>query len=56
MTRRSTLSLAVVLLAAGSIAAGDLKSGPQVGARNNRRGFFPNWVAGPGAGERRCPV
>jgi hypothetical protein len=33
-----------------------LKSGPQVGAENNRRGFFPQWVTGPSAGQRRCPV
>jgi hypothetical protein len=33
-----------------------LKSGPQVGDRNNLRGFFPNWVTGPAAGQRRCPV
>ena len=52
----SSVSLALVLLAGGDVAADDLKSGPPVGARNNRRGFFPNFVAGLSAGERRCPV
>jgi hypothetical protein len=33
-----------------------LKSGPQVGARNNRRGFFPQHVTGPAAGKHVCPV
>jgi hypothetical protein len=33
-----------------------LKSGPPVGARNNRTGFYPQYVAGPGTGQRRCPV
>ena len=33
-----------------------LKSGPPVGTRNNRGGFYPQFVAGPGSGERRCPV
>ena len=33
-----------------------LKSGPPVGARNNRSGFFPNYVAGAFTGQRRCPV
>lgn len=46
--------LAAVLLG-GSVAANDaLKSGPPVGARNNRSGFFPQFVTGPG--EPRCPV
>lgn len=33
-----------------------LRSGPPVGAKNNRSGFFPNYVAGAFTGERRCPV
>ena len=45
--------LAAVLL--GNVQADDaLKSGPQVGAKNNRSGFRPQFVTGPG--ERRCPV
>jgi hypothetical protein len=33
-----------------------LQSGPPVGARNDRTGFFPNWLTGPCAGKRLCPV
>jgi hypothetical protein len=33
-----------------------LKSGPPVGARNDRSGFIPQLVAGPAAGVRLCPV
>ena len=46
--------LSVALL--GDRPVDELKSGPPVGAANNRRGFYPEWVSGPGAGERRCPV
>jgi hypothetical protein len=56
MKTRLTVVLAVALLGGSVLAADDLKSGPQVGAENNRRGFYPQWVTGPGAGERRCPV
>ena len=56
MTRRSTLALAVVLLAGSVAAAEDLKSGPPVGAGNDRSGFRPQFVAGSGAGQRLCPV
>ena len=31
-----------------------LRSGPPVGAKNNRNGFRPQFVARPG--EQRCPV
>jgi hypothetical protein len=44
------------MLFAGTPGLGTLKSGPQVGSRNNRGAFFPQLVTGPGAGERRCPV
>jgi hypothetical protein len=56
MTPRLIASVAVaVLLLGGNVQAEDpLKSGPQVGAKNNRRGFVPRYVTGPG--ERRCPV
>jgi hypothetical protein len=56
MKFRPLTCLAVVLLAGSAMAADELKSGPQVGAKNNRNGFYPQWVSGPGAGERRCPV
>jgi len=48
--------MATLLLVGHGMADDALKSGPPAGARNNRGGFFPNHVAGPGAGERRCPV
>jgi hypothetical protein len=47
----STLSMALAL-----VAGGDLKSGPPVGADNDRRGFKPELVAGPSTGQRLCPV
>jgi hypothetical protein len=58
MTPRLITSAAVaaLLLAGATPAEQPLKSGPQVGARNNRSGFLPQFVAGPGTGERRCPV
>jgi hypothetical protein len=56
MTPRLIASAALaVVLFGGTVQAEDpLKSGPPVGAKNNRRGFFPEFVTGPG--ERRCPV
>jgi len=33
-----------------------LRSGPPVGAANNRSGFSPKWVTGPCAGKHLCPV
>jgi hypothetical protein len=52
-----TYVLAATIVLVGSVGlAQELKSGPPVGARNNRGAFFPNLVTGPGAGERRCPV
>jgi hypothetical protein len=56
MTLRSTLSLAVVLLAGSAAAADDLKSGPPVGARNDRSGFRPELLTGPAPGKSLCPV
>ena len=54
MTLRSTMSLAVVLLA-GSVRADELKSGPQVG--DGIRGAFPVQCAnGLRAGKKACPV
>jgi hypothetical protein len=52
----ATAALGVVLFAGSGLAETPLKSGPQVGDRNNKRGFLPQWVAGPAAGQRRCPV
>jgi hypothetical protein len=58
MTPRLLASAALAaLLLGGTVRAEDpLKSGPQVGAENDRRGFYPQWVTGPAAGQRRCPV
>lgn len=58
MTTRIILGATLVaLIFASDVPAQEpLKSGPQVGARNNKGGFFPQFVAGPGTGERRCPV
>ena len=57
MNARIIASTVVALMIAGQGFAEDaLKSGPQVGQRNNRGAFFPQHVTGPGAGEQRCPV
>jgi hypothetical protein len=45
-----------VLLGGNALAQEPLKSGPPVGAKNNRSGFLPQHVAGPTAGKRLCPV
>jgi hypothetical protein len=47
-------ALAMVLFGGSVQAEEPLKSGPPVGAQNDRRGFRPDFVAGPG--QRRCPV
>jgi hypothetical protein len=49
-------ALATFLLVGSAPAWEPLRSGPPVGAQNNRNGFFPNHVAGPAAGKRLCPV
>jgi hypothetical protein len=56
MTPRLIVSaaLAAVLLGGNVQADNPLKSGPQVGARNDRSGFRPQFVTGPG--QPRCPV
>jgi hypothetical protein len=46
--------LAAVLFGSVLYAEEPLKSGPAVGARNNRSGFVPKYVSGPG--QPRCPV
>jgi len=48
--------LAALALAAGPPPLKPLKSGPQVGARNDRSGLLPKFVAGPAAGQHLCPV
>jgi hypothetical protein len=52
----ASAALAAVLLGGDVQAQDPLKSGPPVGARNNRSGFFPQLVTGPWAGQRLCPV
>lgn len=37
-------------------AADNLKSGPPVGAKNDRSGFRPRFVTGPSTGRSLCPV
>ena len=49
-------SLVFLLLVGNVLAEDPLKSGPPVGARNNRDGFYPQFVTGPFVGENRCPV
>jgi hypothetical protein len=49
-------ALAALLLGGPLPAAEPLRSGPPVGAKNNRSGFFPQFVAGPSAGDQMCPV
>jgi hypothetical protein len=62
MTARLIVSAALVaLLLGGDVPAKDparppLHSGPPVGAKNNRSGFFPQFVTGPCAGQNLCPV
>ena len=59
MTQRfiASAALAAVLFGGSVRAEGPpLKSGPQVGTENDRSGFRPQFVAGPSAGQRLCPV
>lgn len=49
-------AVALMMLAGALPADGPVRSGPQVGDRNNRSGFFPRWVTGPCAGQHLCPV
>jgi hypothetical protein len=49
-------ALAVLLLGGAARADDPLKSGPPVGADNDRSGFKPQFVAGPSAGQKLCPV
>ena len=52
----ASAALAVLLLAGSGQATDPVKSGPQVGEENNRRGFRPQFITGPTAGQRLCPV
>jgi hypothetical protein len=52
----ASAAFAVILLGGNVQAQAPLKSGPPVGAENDRDGFYPQWVTGPSAGKRRCPV
>lgn len=52
----ASAALAAVLFGGTVQAEAPLKSGPPAGARNNRSGFFPQFVTGPLAGQRTCPV
>jgi hypothetical protein len=49
-------ALAGLLFAGDALAEDVLKSGPQVGSHNDRRGFRPQFVTGPYTGQSRCPV
>jgi hypothetical protein len=52
----ASTALAALLLGGGGRAEGPLRSGPPVGAENDRSGFRPQFVAGPSAGRSLCPV
>jgi hypothetical protein len=49
-------ALAALLVAGPGPTLEPLKSGPQVGADNDRSGFKPKFVVGPSAGQNLCPV
>jgi hypothetical protein len=55
MMRRTTVCLAVLLLAGGVPAAGELKSGPQVG-QGIQGGFRVQCANGLYSGKTCCPV
>ena len=48
-------AIVAVAFTGAALADEPLKSGPQVGARNNRGGFHPRHVTGRAAGEHVCP-
>jgi hypothetical protein len=49
-------TFAALLLGSTVQAVAPLKSGPPVGASNDRSGFKPLLVAGPATGKNLCPV
>lgn len=54
MVFRSSLSMAVLLLAGSMVSADELTSGPQVGEQATKFGAL--FLNGDQAGRRRCPV
>jgi hypothetical protein len=52
----ASAALAAILLAGAAPPPLPLTSGPPVGAKNDRSGFLPQYVAGAFAGDHRCPV
>ena len=52
----STVCLLVALVGGDARVNAPLRSGPPVGASNDRDGFSPKFVAGPNTGKRMCPV
>jgi hypothetical protein len=52
----ASATLAALLFGGSVLAEDPLKSGPPVGAGNDRGGFRPQFVAGPSAGQSLCPV
>ena len=52
----ASAALTAVLLGGPALAWDPLRSGPPVGAANDRSGFRPNFIAGPSPGQRLCPV
>ena len=52
----SSVAIGLLLFAGQLIPSEPLRSGPQVGDPNNKRGFTPKWVTGPCAGKHLCPV
>jgi hypothetical protein len=57
MSQRIFAYAAVAAILVSNVhAENPLKSGPPVGAENDRDGFRPQFVAGPSTGKRLCPV
>jgi hypothetical protein len=52
----ASAALTALLLGGNAQGQGLLKSGPPVGAPNDRSGFYPKWVAGFCAKQHICPV
>ena len=52
----SGVACCLFVMAGDLIPQEPLRSGPPVGAPNNRRGFSPKWVTGPCADRHVCPV
>lgn len=52
----ASATFALLVFTGTMLAESPLRSGPPVGSRNDRGGFLPQWVTGPCAGKRLCPV